>query len=299
MNHSNQKNNRRPVSASAVTRLVIWSVVLCILVAVLIVGLLPDFAGLFTGLSMGGFRYDDSGYHVGGGSSDERITDISVEWLAGSVTVVPAEGDEISISDDYRGEDKDLELRWVIRNGELSVKYRAPAWILKSTVNKNLTLAIPASMLENLREVEIEGVDCDVHFEGNADELSLDMVDGAVDIRGDIGELSLNAVNGGLTFRGGVREAELDCVDAEAVMHLEMGAELNFDFVDGDVTLYLSDEITGFSAEMDLVDGDLALDGFDGATVNGRKSARWGDGGLRILVDGVDCQLNIKKETKD
>ena len=294
-----QEERKRPVSASAVVRLVIWSVVLCVLVALFAVGMAAPSKGWFTGVNLGGFRYDDSGYSVGNGMSSESITAISVEWIAGSVTVVPSEENEIYITEDYAGGDRDLTLRWKIEDGELSVKYRAPAWIVHQTVDKNLTLAIPAAMLEAMHEVELEGVDCDVRYEGNADELSLDVVDGDMTVQGDIGELDLDAVDGRLTFRGAVRRVDTDCVDAAVILDLDMAAELNFDHVDGDVTLYLSDEITGFSAEVDAVGGSILLEGFDGVVSNGNESARWGDGGLRIRVDGVDCQLNIKKQTKN
>ena len=295
MNKYYNEEKKRPVSASAVVRLVIWSVVLCILVAVLAVGMTRDSDGLFMGISLGGFRYDDSGYSVGNGTSGERITDITVDWIAGSVTVIPSDGEEISISDDYQGDDDKLVLRWRIRDGELTVKYCAPAWILSRTVDKNLTLKIPASMLEGLDEVEIDGVDCDMTFEGNADELSMDSVDGKLDIRGNIGEMELDAVDGNVTFKGAVRKANLDCMDAAVVMYLDMAAELNFDQVDGDVTLYLSDDITGFRAEMDTVGGGITLEGFENEASSSQKHARWGDGSLRIRIDGVDCHLHIKK----
>ena len=294
-----REEQKRPVSASAVVRLVIWSVVLCVLAALFTVGMTAPSEGWFAGFNLGGFRYDDSGYSIGNGMSSEPITAISVEWVAGSVTVVPSEGDEISISEDYAGENRDLALRWKIEDGELSVKYRAPAWIVNQAVDKNLTLTIPAAMLEAMHEVELEGVDCDIHYEGNADELSLDVVDGDMTVQGDLGELDLDAVDGRLTFRGAVRKVDTDCVDGTVTMYLDMAAELNFDHVDGNVTLYLSDEIAGFSTKMDLVGGSISLEGFDGAVSDGNRSARWGDGSLRIRVDGVDCQLNIKKQTSN
>ncbi|MBQ9150980.1 MAG: hypothetical protein IJX72_01925 [Clostridia bacterium] len=297
MNNYMNDNKKRPVSASAVTRIVIWSVVLCILVGLFALGMIFGSKGTFARINLGGYRYDDSGFSVGNGTSNEQITDISVDWIAGSVTVVAAEGDEISVSEDYRGEDQNLALRWKITDGRLTVKYRAPAWLANPSVDKNLTIAIPASMMGSLGDVEIDGVDCDVDFNGNADELSLDVVDGDLTVRGDIGELDVDAVDGNVIFRGGVRKADVDCVDATVVMYLDMAAELNFDQVDGDVTLYLSDGISGFSAEIDSVGGGIEIEGFDSVTTQGRKSARWGDGSLRICVDGVGAQLKIEKET--
>ena len=299
MNIYINEEKKRPVSTSAVVRIIIWSLVLCVLVTLLAVGLSSKSEGMFFGISLNSFYYDDSGYSVGDGTSSARITDITVDWISGSVTIVPAEGNEISIAEDYRGEDSDLAVRWKVQNGELTVKYRAPSLIQSQIVDKNLTLAIPVAMLEGLGEVEVNGVDCDIRFEGNADELALEVAEGSLAVQGDIGELEIDAVNGTLDFKGAVRKASVDCVDVAIVMELDMATELNFDQVDGDVTLYLSEAITGFSAELDMVGGNLILEGFEGATSTGRESARWGDGSLRIRMDGVNCQLKVNKETKD
>jgi hypothetical protein len=293
-----REEQKRPVSASAVVRLVIWSVVLCVLVALFTVGMTAPSEGWFAGFNLGGFRYDDSGYSIGNGTSSEPITAISVEWVAGSVTVVPSEGDEISISEDYAGENRDLALRWKIEDGELSVKYRAPAWIVNQAVDKNLTLAIPAAMLENMADVEIMAVDGSITYNGNADELSLEAVDGEIAVNGDIGELDIEGVNMQILFRGAVRKADVECVDATVDMYLDMATELSFDLVDGDIAVYLSEEITGFSVEMDALSKGVDAEGFDGLQELSRGNTRWGDGRLRILVDGVDADVKIRKLTE-
>ena len=302
MNKYNNEEKKRPISASAVVRLVIWSVVLCILVALFAVSMVGDYLQLdWVGVSMLQsivIRYDEEDYTVGGGKSDAVITDLSIEWIAGSVTVVATEGNEIVISEDYDGEAEKMQLRWKIENRELSVKYCKPhRFIGKEATKKNLTVAIPTSMLASMGSVDIEGVDCDVRFTGNADELALEVVEGDLTIDGDIGELDVESVDGHVSFRGGVRRAEVECVNAAVDMNLEMAIELRFDQVNGDVTLCLSEAITGFSAERESLGGSLVTEGFDGVdrTAN---TARWGDNSLRIWMDGVNCQLKIEKTKK-
>ena len=297
MKDSRTNMKKRPVSASAVVRIIIWSVVLCLLTGLLAWGLEEDGGGeIFPSLNLAGYRYSDKGFSVGNGSSEEKITEISIDWLAGSVTVLAAEGDEIVITEDYDGEDGGLRLRWKIEGGKLTVKYCKPRSFGKVKADeKNLTVAIPASMLDSMGEVEIVSVDTVVSYTGNADELSLDAVNGELTVIGDVGELEVDAVEAQVIFRGGVRKAEVDCVNADATMYLDMAKELKFDQVDGSVVLYLADEITGFAVEVEALSGDIEADGYEGVEYTGKRSARWGDGSLRIYVNGVAGQLKIEK----
>jgi len=148
-------------------------------------------------------------------------------------------------------------------------------------------------------EVEITTVSGDVSFTGNADELTLDTVEGDLTIKGDMGELEVNAVKGKLTFAGGIRSAEMSCVDTTVIMHLDMAAELSFDQVDGDVELYLSEEIAGFTAEVESLGGGIRVEDYTDLTATGDHYTRWGDGSLRIQVNGVNAKLTVKKATND
>lgn len=298
-------NEKRPVNKRAVVKIVIWSVVFCLLGLLLLVGV----AGISTGvtvfglpgihLNLGGFTYEDAHeYSVGNASVKGSVTDLEIVWLAGNITVIPSDTDEIKITEDYGGDDDDLRLRWLLKDGKLTVQFRKPVIFgTARTVSKNLTVAIPAAVLEAMGEVEITTVSGDVTFTGNADELTLDAVEGDLTIKGDIGELEVNAVQGKLTFTGGVRSAEMSCVDTTVIMHLDMATDLSFDQVDGDVELYLSEEITGFTAEVESLGGGIRVEDFTDLTATGDHFTRWGDGSLCIRVEGVKAKLTVKKAT--
>lgn len=299
---------KRPVRKSAVVSIVIWSVVFCLLGTVLLLGLTGittsvSFLGLpALNISFGGFTYEDvASYNTGNTTlTDTSITDLSINWLAGDVTVKASDTDEIRITEDYGGDDDDLRLRWKVEKGKLIIQFRKSSIFGSSaSLNKNLTVSIPAAMLEAMDEVEIETVSSDVRFTGNADQLTLDTVEGELTVNGDIGEMELHAVDGEIDFNGAVRRAEVECVDATIIMHLDMAADLTFDQVDADITLYLAETVTGFAVEVDAIGGKIDVDGFEDTSAMSNKSARWGDGSLRVDVNGVDVQLLVKKETKD
>lgn len=300
-------NEKRPVNKRAVVKIVIWSVVFCLLGLLL----LSSVTGVSTDvtifglpgihLNLGGFTYEDANeYSVGNASVKGAVTDLEIVWLAGDITVIPSDTDEIKITEDYSGDDDDLRLRWLLKDNKLTVQFRKPVVFGKAhTVSKNLTVAIPAAVLEAMDEVEITTVSGDVTFTGNADELTLDAVEGDLTVKGDIGELAINAVKGKLTFTGGVRSADMDCVDTSVIMHLDMASELSFDQVNGDVELYLSEEITGFTAEVESLGGGIRIEDFSDLTATGDHYTRWGDGSLRIQVNGVNAKLTVKKATNN
>lgn len=299
-------NEKRPVNKRAVVKIVIWSVVFCLLGLLLLGGV----TGVSTDvtvfglpgihLNLGGFTYEDAKeYSVGNASVKGSVTDLEIVWLVGDITVIPSDTEEIKITEDYSGDDEDLRLRWLLKDGKLTIQFRKPVIFgTARAVSKNLTVAIPAAVLEAMDEVEIATVSGDVTFTGNADELTLDSVDGDLTVKGDVGELEVNAVKGKLTFTGGVRSADMSCVDTTVTMYLDMAAELSFDQVDGDVELYLSEEITGFTAEMESLGGGIRVEDFTDLTATGDHYTRWGDGSLRVQVDGINAKLTVKKTTE-
>ena len=300
------KQEKRPVNKSAVVKIVIWSVVFCLLGGILLAGIAGGVENLnIFGLpgvhiSFGGFTYEDADkYSVGDAAVKATVTDLEINWVAGSITVIPSDTDEIRVTEAYSGDDNDLRLRWRIKNGKLTVQFRkSTVFGTPNSVSKDLTVAIPAAMLEAMDEVEIHTVSGDVRFTGNANEFTLEAVEGNLTVEGDVGDLEVDAVDGNLTFTGSVRTAAVACANTDVTMYLDMATALSFDQVDGDVHLYLSDEIKGFSAELDSISGEISVEGFDIGSVSG-KSTRWGDGSLRIEMDGVGAELEIKKLTND
>ncbi len=119
------------------------------------------------------YRYDDSGYTVGDGSVPaEKITRIDLDWIDGSVTVVPCEDMFISLSE--RSETPltdETRVHWrVEENGVLSVKYRASSWFFGTGKNKEkeLILRVPKAFFEELTELTIHTATSEVRIEGIA-----------------------------------------------------------------------------------------------------------------------------------
>lgn len=296
---------KRPISGSAVARIVIWSVMLCILVGLLVLGVVFGRNIFSYGISLGGYSYEDAdSYHVGNGESADSITALNIDWVAGSVKIVPADGDTVTVTEDYTGDTEECRMRWKVENGCLTVKFRSPYWffgVAGKDTRKNLTVSIPASMLENLDKVDVSVVSADLTVQANAREMDIDAVSGTVNLTGTFETLDVDTVSGDITVNGIVRDADFDGTSARVRIHLsEQARTLDVDTVSGDVTVVLPADVSGFAAEMDSVSGGMELRGFEAGEVVqkiGSSAYVMGDGGMKINMDGVSAKLLIEKET--
>ncbi len=308
MNTQGTVKQKRPISRSAVARIVIWSVVLVILCGVFAVSMLASAMGgiltSFGSFSLGGYFYSDAdSYQIGGGTLAETVTDLDIQWAGGQIEILPAaEGvTEITVTEDYNGAEEDDRLRWRLYNGELQIKYRAPSWWIGTgrAPNKKLTIRMPQATLEAMGEVRIQSTNSRITFEGNARELSVDGVDGKLTVNGRVDELDIDWVDADVDFTGTLGSANLDGVDIKAVFRLDAARELEIDGVDQDITIYLADTVTGFRVSRDSLGGSIRTDGFDEVSSRDDYDRYWGDGSLKIEADGVDSKLKIEKLTKD
>lgn len=299
MSSAKQTKQKQPVSASAIVRIVIWSIVLVILLSVFGVLLAGRtiYSVLSPGLNLGGYTYDDvDEYTVGGGKSTQHIRELDIDWLEGGIEILPSDDDTIIICDSYTGDDDRQRLRWKIDEGELSIKYCAPYWFFSPTnvKRKDLTVYIPRTMLDSMDEVSLESVDSWMTFTGNARELSVDGVSCELTVTGDIGELEMDAVEGKLTFYGTANEIHVNGVEGTAILYPENALRVDIDGIESEVTVYLADSIGGFRIDADSLGGEVIIDGFDGADRNSEHITTWGNGALRVNMDGLSSSVTIK-----
>ncbi len=296
-NDAYNNERKRPVSTSAVVRIVIWSLVFCLLTGVFALAMVWNgLGGGFGGINIGGYWYDEANYRVGNGSTRETINEISIEWVAGRVTVIQGEGDEIVISETYDGDDDDQMLRWKVEEGELTIKYSKPVLFGSvSSARKDLTVEIPSSMALGLDEVHISAVSATQSISVPARELDIETVSGNVDMKGSFGTVDIETVSGNLAFEGSVKDLSIDCVSARAEVRLtEQADSVEVDTVSGDVTLILPESTTGFRVHTDALSDRVDIRGFDVGS-----DRKWGDGRMEIQIDAASAKLIVEKETND
>ena len=292
---------KRPISGSAVARIVIWSIVFFLLVGVFSVALLGDFLGsvIRSGgrIRLNGWDFDDDDYVIGSGSVRSTVREISVDWVAGSVTLEATDGDEIRITEDYDGSRDADRMRWCVDEGELSVKYCKPSLKVsllrdEESVSKNLTIAIPYSMLNGIDEIRISTVSADQHIRVSAEELKLETVSGVIKAAGDYRTAEIETVSGKVCVDGTLQRGSFDGVSAHVELNLrEQADRVSMDTVSGNLRVLLPKNTTGFRVSSDSFMDDVTVHGF----ALERRGSAWGDGRMQIDLDGVSGKLTIEQ----
>lgn len=296
MKHENNYYNeekKRPVSTSAVVRLAIWAVVFCLLSAVFAAAMLSE-SGL------GGLwfirDFDDEDYHVGNGTIKETVHEISIEWVAGSVTLQYTDGDEITVTEDYNGDKDAHRMRWQVEDGELSVKFCRGKISLDAAESKNLTVEIPRSAVRP-EEISVTTVSGSQNIRVSAQELEIDSVSGAVSVEGDYETVDAETVSGDLHFEGSFRRGAADGVSADVTLRLtRQASDLELNTVSGHVRVILPADTAGFTVDADSLGGDVDVKGF---SFDHTSTNRWGDGSMTVRFDGVSGKLTMEGEAEN
>lgn len=93
---------------------------------------------------------DADSYQTGSAAVGKNgITAIEIDWVAGDVNITSTTGDNIMFSEtSSRNIDSDLELRYRVANGKLTIKFcKSGGLKLFSTAEKTLNIQIPVNLL--------------------------------------------------------------------------------------------------------------------------------------------------------
>lgn len=286
------------MKSSAIVRIVIWSLVALILTGVLVAGVVlkgvwggsDDFSIGFTGTVYSGE------YNIGGGSVTEPINAVEVHWVSGKIDIAVYDGEATVISENEI-EDEDYKLRYRVENGKLTVHSEKSGFsfgVIKRP-KKELTIKIPRTYAENLRQLKINSVSAEIDIKGLAvlETAEIDTVSGSVTAT-DLTAASLecDTVSGDIKAAGAIERFDLDSTSGSAQITTSVPLKsLETDTVSGNVTLTLP-ENNGFSLEFDTVSGDLDSE-LPLSKKNGKHICN--DGSAKFEADSTSGDFTIKK----
>ena len=302
------------MKTSAIIRIVIWSLVACLLISILCIGLAGGFEGFSIGIGTSYSYKDADRYDIGNGQTDgSAIHTIEVNWVSGKVQVESGDGSDIRWEETTKRTLKDSQrVHYLVENGVLKLQFRDSSWFhFGGSPAKELKVTVPADV--NLKVLNISSVSGEIGVDGvSVPVTKLDSVSGNMAVRNLQGDtLDLDTVSGGLAASGLV----VGTVDAESVSgSLELSGEthnwdwdtvsgsanvtstvcpqtIDTDSVSGDVTLTLP-ENDGFTAEYDGSSGDLRSD----FPTTGRKDTYiYKNGGAAFSFESVSGDVKILK----
>lgn len=214
---------------------------------------------------------------------------ISIENINGEIKLEGWERDEISLQYTITADDKDdlervkVEIKASNDNFEVDVDFNhSKSWFgwNSGSGEVDFALKVPASALLKT----IESVNGDLLIEGISGHVYADTVNGAINISGAEGDVSAETVNG----------------DVEVKMNrMARGQKIKGDSVNGDITVYASDD-AAFSLRSETLNGDLSNDfGIEvdeGEYVGADMDGEYNDGGAKLVFDTVNGDIEVKKK---
>lgn len=226
------------------------------------------------------YHYDHADkYTAGGAELTKTVTELDVEWLAGSVTVVGGEGETLSFSEASKETlDERTSLYYWLDGTTLRIKYAQSqkewGWSDNDYPSKDLTVTLPATALQKL---EVATVSANVTLEGvQSNETEIETVSGKIEgaLHGTVRELSVDAVSGNVF---------LECTTAPQ--------EASFNSVSGNITLTIPED-SQFTAEIETVSGAVACD-FE--TTQTGKDYVCGNGENQYEMETVSGNVKLAK----
>lgn len=286
------------MKTSAVIRIVIWSLAALILTGLLVGGI--ALKGAWSGL--GDFSVGITGnvysgdYNIGGGSINEPVNAVSVDWVSGKIDISSYDGDAVEISE-TAVDDEDYKLRYRVENGKLTVHSEKSGFSfgIITRPKKELTIKIPRAYAQELTELKINSSSAEIKISGLtvSQTVEIDTVSGGVKAKElTAASLECNTVSGDIKASGAIEHFDLDSTSgsAEIVTSVPLKS-LETDTVSGSVTVTVP-ESGGFALEFDTVSGDLDCE-FPLTRKNGKHI--YADGAAEFEADSTSGDFTVKK----
>lgn len=309
------------MKSNAVTRIIIWSIVLVLLLGILCGGLflrrsgIVDFHRSETPLeTIIPARIDDTGFdnqtytatqpaiHTAEPGekytvSPDKIREISIQWVAGDILIQPGNVEAITFSEDDVSDPK-YTLVYQARGDELEISFCEETIgnyfgvSTRSDIVKDLTIIVPTDWVCDSLEIDAASATVEIN-DMTIREMDFDGASGTCELENcTVGEMDIDTASGDITIIGSLDS--LDCDAASASVYAVLSntpSRLDMDSMSGDLDITLPED-AGFSLSMDGISTDFTSD-FDTTLKNGNHVC--GNGSCRINVKSMSSNVTIRK----
>ena len=248
-------------------------------------------------LTVGPVASDDSS--TAGAVSAQKISNLEIEWAAGSITILPGTDTKtIRFWDDYTGDEKYL-LYYTTKGNTLKIQYCEEDWEelgfgihFGSPINKNLVIEVPESWICDSLEIDAASAKLEVH-DLTINQVEIDTASGAVGFENcNVMHLDVDTASGDVIYTGTLVTLDCDSASASIVANLSnVPQSMDLDTASGNLDITLP-ENAGFSVKLAAMSGKFRSD-FGYAETGGRYVC--GNGGCTIDVSAMSGNVYIRK----
>ena len=286
------------MKTNAIVRIVLWSIVLLLLLSILGGFLAFGIYSVHSSetswvtpiITSGTGTFQQNDYTA---SDSQPVTQIEIEWAAGTITIQPGDTDHILLSESGKY-DADEAMVYHQYGGKLTIECQEQDVFFgfQSTVSKDLTITVPRDWQG--QSISINAASAQLNVTGiMVRELELDSASGiAIFEDCTIGELDIDTASGDVTYSGTLDTLEFDAMSAKfTAVFTATPSRMALDSMSGDVDITLP-ESCGFTATIDAMSSDFSSD-FEVTKKNNQYI--YGDGSCRIALSAMSGDVNIRK----
>lgn len=237
-------------------------------------------------------------YTAGGATLTAEVTDIEIEWLAGSVKFAYGEAEAVTFTESSTTTlDKRTNLYYWLENTTLHIKFAQSriGWWNGAYPEKDLVVTLPSDLILNEAEVDTVSADLDLN-NLSARRIEADSSSGIIKgVLSDVTkELNVESLSGNVEVTASeLQKFEIETTSGNVKLHA--GTALtsgSFDSISGDFVLTLPETCEGFSVEFESVSGNFNS---DFATEKRGNSYVYGTGAIELEVENTSGNVNVKK----
>lgn len=300
------------MKSNAILRIIIWSIILVLLVGVLVSFLTRDQylnnhavetvytvpmdipeESLSVATPVQALPSEEK-LVVAGNNVDK----IEIDWVAGDILILPKDVEEITISESDVREEK-YAMVWHMDERTLELSFCEEGFLsgfgisFGADVTKDLYIYVPMDW--DCRSLEIDAASATVEISNmTIGKLDLDGAEGIVRLNNcNIRDLDVDTASGDVVFSGTLDTLDFDAASANFTGEFyNTPSRIDMDSMDGKLDITLPEDC-GYSLSMDGMSKTFRSD-FQG-TENRNGIHTYGDGRCRIKVDGMSCEVAIRK----
>ena len=247
-------------------------------------------------IGLGGVALDGTTASTGSVSAD-AVDQIEIEWVAGSITIIPGDTETIDFSE-TPGLSTDDQMIWKQSGSKLQIQFCYPkdhsiGIGFNTELSKDLVITVPHDWF--CVNLAIDAAAAEVHVQGlNINKVDFDGASGRCVLENCwIGDVDLDTASGDILLSGGVMNVDCDAASASCTLILKNTPKsIEMDTASGDLDITFPEEC-GFTVSMDGISTQFNS---DFPTTNKNGMFVYGDGGCRIEVDTVSGNVTIRQE---
>lgn len=252
------------MKSNAIARIVLNAILILLLVAILISAL---------GIELFSIN-SDSYQSANEGSVDAAIVkELSIDWAAGSITILANDTDKITFSEagDFNSK---YDMVYSIEGGKLSIEYAKDSVTVGfgAIPKKDLTITVPRSW--QCEELELDAAAVELSIEGLS-----------------VGNLELDCAAGEVRFNGSVDTIDCDGAAMElSITCANKPSKINIDGAACELAVKLPAGC-GYAAHITSLGGEFNS---NVAFTKNDSSYKYGDESCKLFIDGLGSEVNIQ-----